>query len=194
MAYLNAIAGNRDQLPTRLHTASPDLQLAGALYLHLNNPVINAKDLHNTDLTTFKLRQHQYKGLLLNDPELLRQLDKNLDQQPLLYPLKKGGGQPTGANPKALLVTPDQLTWLRDRNKQLIIGAGNDILAGKVALRPYRLLEGQNWKTGLDFTDFSDIYQFDNMLDQQNYRRLDPHLAEDEFKQLGQDDQEGENK
>lgn len=193
LAYLNAIAGNRDQLPTRLHAASPNLQLAGALYLHLNNPVINAKDIHNTDLTTFRLRQHQYKGLLLNDPELLRQLDKNLDKQPLLYPLKKGGGQPTGTNPKALLVTPDQLTWLRDRNKQLIIGAGNDILAGKVALRPYRLLEGQHWKTGLDFTDFSDIYQFDNMLDQQNYRQLDPHLAEDEFKQLGRDDQEGEN-
>lgn len=194
LAYLNAIAGNRDQLPTRLHAASPDLQLAGALYLHLNNPVINAKDLRNTDLTTFKLRQHQYKGLLLNDPDLLRQLDKNLDKHPLLYPLRKGGGQPTGANPQALLVTPDQLNWLRDRNKQLIIGAGNDILAGKVGLQPYRLLDGQHWRTGLDFTDYSDIYQFDNMLDQQNYRQLDPHLAEDEFRQLGEDDQEGGNK
>ena len=91
-------------------------------------------------------------------------------------------------------MTPDQLNWLQNRNKELIINAGNNIIAGNVSLKPYRLLEGSNWRTGLDFTDFSDIYQFDNMLDQQNYRQLDPRLAKDEFDQLGGDDEKGGDK
>ena len=191
MAYLNAISSNRHQLPARLNPTAGDLQLAGALYLHLSNPVINAAKLKpGTDLDTVRMQQHQYKGLLLNDPALLKQLDKNLDQQKsLLYPLRERGDKILG-NKDALLVTPDQLAWLQNRNKQLIIGAGNDIVAGKVALKPYRLLTGSNWQTGLDYTDFGDIYQFDNMLDQQNYRQLDPRLAQDEFDQLAADDEE----
>ena len=191
LAYLNAISSNRHQLPARLNPTAGDLQLAGALYLHLSNPVINAAKLKpGTDLDTVRMQQHQYKGLLLNDPALLKQLDKNLDQQKsLLYPLRERGDKILG-NKDALLVTPDQLAWLQDRNKQLIIGAGNDIVAGKVALKPYRLLTGSNWQTGLDYTDFGDIYQFDNMLDQQNYRQLDPRLAQDEFDQLAADDEE----
>lgn len=191
LAYLNAISSNRHQLPARLNPTAGDLQLAGALYLHLSNPVINAAKLKpGTDLDTVRMQQHQYKGLLLNDPALLKQLDKNLDQQKsLLYPLRERGDKILG-NKDALLVTPDQLAWLQNRNKQLIIGAGNDIVAGKVALKPYRLLTGSNWQTGLDYTDFGDIYQFDNMLDQQNYRQLDPRLAQDEFDQLAADDEE----
>lgn len=192
LSYLNAIAANRDQLPQRLQTSRPDLQLAGALYLHLSNPLIKAASVKDdTDLTALRLQQHQYKGLLLDDPALLKQLDKNLANQSLVYPLKMNKDAAISAKKDALLVTPDQLTWLQNRNKQLIIDAGNDILAGRVALRPYRLLEGSKWKTGLDYTDFQDIYQFDNMLDQQNYRLLSARLAEEEFKQFNEDDEKG---
>lgn len=191
LAYLNAISSNRQQLTARLKPAATDLQLAGALYLHLSNPVINAAKLTAAhDLDETRMQQHQYKGLLLNDPTLLEQLDKNLDKRSaLLYPLRKRGDDIVG-NKDALLVTPGQLNWLQNRNKQLIIGAGNDIVAGKVALKPYRLLTGSSWQTGLDYTDFGDIYQFDNMLDQQNYRQLDPRQAQDAFDQLTADDDE----
>lgn len=192
LSYLNAIAANQGQLPQRLQTSRSDLQLAGALYLHLNNPLIRADKLApDTDLTTMKLQQHQYKGLLLNDPALLKQLDKNLDQQQaMVYPLKANKNDTISAKKDALLVTPAQLNWLQERNKQLIINAGNDIIAGKVALQPYRLLDGSKWKTGLDYTDYKDIYQFDNMLDQQNYRQLSARIAEEKFKQF--DDKGGE--
>lgn len=193
LAYLNAINGNRDQLPARLRTSANRLQLAGALYLHLSNPVISAADLKgHSDLATIQMQQHQYKGLLLNDPALLKQLDRNLAKQALVYPLKTQGDKIAG-KAGALLVTPDQLNWLQERNKQLIINAGNDIIAGKVALAPYRLITGNRRQTGLDFTDFSDIYQFDNMLDQQNYRQLDPHLAKDQFNQRGDENGKEDN-
>ena len=48
-------------------------------------------------------------------------------------------------------------------------------------LNPYRLNEGSKRLTGLDYSDFKDIYQFDNMLDQQRYRVLDPDKAKGDF-------------
>ena len=98
-----------------------------------------------------------------------------------MYPLKvtKKGG--ISAKKDVLLVTPDQLHWLQEWNKQLIIAAGDKILEGQVKLNPYRLIEGSKRSTGLDYSDFKDIYQFDNMLDQQRYRQLDPRKAKEDF-------------
>ena len=108
------------------------------------------------------------------------------DNQSVLYPLKvtKKGG--ISAKKDALLVTPDQLHWLQEWNKQLIIAAGDKILEGQVKLNPYRLIEGSKRSTGLDYSDFKDIYQFDNMLDQQRYRQLDPRKAKEDFDKINE--------
>lgn len=97
-----------------------------------------------------------------------------------MYPLKvtkKGGISAKGRAP----CYSDQLHWLQEWNKQLIIAAGDKILEGQVKLNPYRLIEGSKRSTGLDYSDFKDIYQFDNMLDQQRYRQLDPRKAKEDF-------------
>ncbi len=118
----------------------------------------------------------------MNEPAILYSIDHKLqDNQSVLYPLKvtKKGG--ISAKKDALLVTSDQLHWLQEWNKQLIIDAGDKILEGQVKLNPYRLIEGSKRATGLDYSDFKDIYQFDNMLDQQRYRQLDPQKAKEDF-------------
>ena len=77
-------------------------------------------------------------------------------------------------------------------NKNLVINAGNQILSGDLKLNPYRLLNGRSRRTGIDFSDFLDVFQFDNMLDQQNYRDLNPNLAKEAFENAIQDDEEDE--
>ena len=169
-------------------------RLAGALYLRLNNPTIKAAELKKSSLDDLKLKEHQYKGILLNDPQLLRELDKSLDKQAFLYPLKEYKNGKIKANKEALLVTPQQLDWLQNMNKELVINAGNQILSGDLKLNPYRLLTGSNRRTGLDYSDFLDVFQFDNMLDQQNYRDLNPNLAKEAFDNAVQDDDEEDKK
>jgi ATP-dependent helicase/nuclease subunit B len=184
LTYLNGLQANLRELD------SNDPQLAGALYLRLNNPTIKAADLHKGSLDELKLKEHQYKGILLNDPQLLKKLDNSLDRQSFLYPLKEYKNGNIKANKDALLVTPQQLEWLQEMNKQLIINAGNHILSGDLKLNPYRLLTGSMRRTGLDYSDYLDVFQFDNMLDQQNYRDLNPNLAQDAFNNVVTDDHE----
>ncbi|MBD5806153.1 PD-(D/E)XK nuclease family protein [Limosilactobacillus walteri] len=186
LTYLNGLQANLRELDTN------DPQLAGALYLRLNNPTIKAAQLKKDSLDDLRLKEHQYKGILLNDPKLLRELDKSLDKQAFLYPLKEFKNGKIKANKEALLVTPQQLQWLQEMNKNLVINAGNQILSGDLKLNPYRLLNGSSRRTGLDFSDFLDVFQFDNMLDQQNYRDLNPNLAKEAFENAIQDDEEDE--
>lgn len=176
LTYLNGLESNLQELD------EPTAKLAGALYLHLSNPKFDWKRNQHKDLDELQLGAHEYKGILLNEPAVLDSLDQKLqDNQSVLYPLKVTEKSGISAKKDALLVTPDQLQWLQDWNKQLIIDAGNKILEGQVKLNPYRLIEGSNRSTGLDYSDFKDIYQFDNMLDQQRYRQLDPDKAKADF-------------
>lgn len=188
LTYLNGLQANLAELETN------NSRLAGALYLRLNNPTIKAAELKKSSLDDLKLKEHQYKGILLNDPQLLRELDKSLDKQAFLYPLKEYKNGKIKANKEALLVTPQQLDWLQNMNKELVINAGNQILSGDLKLNPYRLLTGSNRRTGLDYSDFLDVFQFDNMLDQQNYRDLNPNLAKEAFDNVVQDDDEEDKK
>lgn len=54
------------------------------------------------------------------------------------------------------------------RNKQLIITAAQQIFSGNVALKPFR----RDQRTGLDYSDYLDIYHFDSLLDQDKYREI----------------------
>lgn len=188
LTYLNGLQANLKAIDTN------NPQLAGALYLRLSNPTIKAAELNKHPLDDLKLKEHQYKGILLNDPQLLKELDRSLDKQAFLYPLKEYKNGNIKANKEALLVTPRQLEWLQEMNKNLVINAGNQILSGDLKLNPYRLLNGSSRRTGLDFSDYLDVFQFDNMLDQQNYRDLNPNLAKEAFDNVSQEDDEEGNK
>lgn len=176
LTYLNGLERNLQELD------EADAKLAGALYLHLSNPKFDWKRNKNKSLEELQLTSHQYKGLLLNELDILNSLDEKLaDRQAVLYPLKVTKNK-ISAKKDALLVTPAQLQWLQEWTKNLIIGAGDQILAGNVKLNPFRLIEGSRRNTGLDYSEFKDIYQFDNMLDQANYRELDPKKPQEDLR------------
>lgn len=189
LTYLSGLQANLG----KLNLTHADL--AGALYLHLNNPTISATKLAKVSplhvkqrLTTLRLKAHQYKGILLNNPTLLNNLAQK-GKADLVYPLHKNLKPGKGA----LLVTPDQLKWLQDNNRRLIVAAGQAILSGQLKLNPYRLVDGSTRQTGLDYTDYLDIYQFDNMLDQGLYHVLDAQIAREKFDQAQHhDDGKGE--
>ena len=64
------------------------------------------------------------------------------------------------------LVDESQLAALLQRNQERIVNAATQIFAGDTSLRPYRL----DKRDGLQYSDYQDIYRFDPMLDQKNYR------------------------
>lgn len=193
LTYLNSLVQNR----STIDADDDEAQLAGALYLHLSNPSFKYDDAKKKGPVERELHAHQYKGILLNDPSLLKQLDHGIERKsPYLYPLSVSGGQKKKdnqqlkikANKNALLVNQQQLNWLMAHDRQLIVGAAQQILDGACALNPYREGQGSQRKTGLDYTDYGDVFCFDNVLDQNKYRELNADEAKQALDDAGKQD------
>ena len=73
-------------------------------------------------------------------------------------------------------------------DRQLIVGAAQQILDGACALNPYREGQGSQRKTGLDYTDYGDVFCFDNVLDQNKYRELNADEAKQALDDAGKQD------
>jgi len=171
LTYLDAVKKN---MPDLLTDVSPeDAELAGAVYLHLQNPILKAADVLGEDLEDALLKAEQYQGLLLDDPDLLTNLDTlfadpDFSGSSLLYRglrrTKKGAITSYGK----MLVNPGELRLLLNHTERLIKRAATEIFDGHVDLAPFR----QQSKTALQYSPYKSIMQFDPLLKENNYRDL----------------------
>lgn len=171
LAYLNS-------LQQHLAAINADAKIGGALYLHLKSPNYSYDDLQKGTLNEIELNNHLYHGVVMNDPQLLMEIDHGLSKgQKLLLDLstKKNKGENKDQQPYtfkkksgSLLVSPDELAELLRRNQQLLVNAATNIFAGDVALHPFH----RDKRTGLDYSDYLDIFRFDNMLDYHKYNYI----------------------
>ncbi|WP_251546009.1 PD-(D/E)XK nuclease family protein [Limosilactobacillus caecicola] len=167
LTYLNNLRANLD-------LANPDqpTAIAGALYLHLFNPHYSYSDVMKGSPEILELKRHEFKGLLLDNDDVLRQIDEGLlaeKPDPLILGVSYTKSKDLiKARKGSLLVNEQQLERLLSQNRQLIINATQQIFSGNVELRPFR----REQKTGLDYSDYLDIYHFDNLLDQDKYREI----------------------
>ncbi len=180
LSYLNSLS---HQLKLNQQTA----KIAGALYLHLQNPVFKWESLSGS-LASEELKSHRYRGVLLNDRQLLSDLDRGIDDfKPQLLSLRAFKNGNLKASSGMALVDEKQLAALLARNQERIVNAATQIFNGDTALRPYRL----DKQDGLQYSDYQDIYRFDPMLDQKHYR--DILLTErDVAEKLKQDQSQGD--
>lgn len=196
---IDAYVGNDLQMLAYLDVVQQNLsngRAAGAIYLHLSDPQYKETDLKK-NLTTVSLENHIYKGILLNQEAFLTSLDDGLTSKSpkgLVIDVNKLGKPKPGLNRSeqnnfqakagTSLVSFDQLEWLIKRNRWLIHQAASEILAGNVALLPVR----RGAHSGLEYSDYLDIYQFDQMLDR--YREIT--IDEDELIKKMQAELEGD--
>lgn len=179
LTYLNAVKLNWQQLG-----GTPDGQLGGALYMHINNPKINLADLQKADnqLENVQLLANEYQGILLAQPDLLENLDSHLQTQStsLLYPFKEGktGYKKTSGGH---LYTQENLALLMQRNLERIKNAATQIFSGADQLNPAKW---NQTTTALQYSPFKDIFQFDAMLPENNYHQLKSLSEKDVFNLL----------
>lgn len=167
LTYLNNLQANLDIADPKQKSV-----IAGALYLHLFNPTYRYQDVIKGSPEITELKHHQFKGILLDNDQVLRQIDEGLaaaKPDPLILGVSYTKSKDLIKQKKgSLLVTPTQMARLLEQNRQLIINATQQIFSGNVDLRPFR----RDQRTGLDYSDYLDIYHFDNLLDQRKYRDI----------------------
>lgn len=162
---------------------------AGILYFHVHHAMLAEEGRLQDDEIEEKLfKQYKMNGLIRAEEEVARLMDTTLDTgRSDIVPigLKKDGSFYAGSK-----IADDQsFQLLQQHMHQLIERAGIQITTGDVALNPYENSKGN----ACTFCDFKSVCQFDPILAENNFRRLQP-LKEDEIfnklqKQLNKQDE-----
>ncbi|KRM19610.1 atp-dependent deoxyribonuclease, subunit b [Ligilactobacillus hayakitensis DSM 18933 = JCM 14209] len=172
LTYLNALMENADLLLDEQSLVS-EPKPAGAVYMHLKNPVLKKKDIINKDIDDAMLKEYKYQGLILNETELLDNLDLTLDGSAFssIYPIRrKKDGSYSGD-----IITFDDLRLLMQHNKKLITDAAKLIYQGDVAMNP---VMWPDKRTALQYSPYKAIMQFDELLGNR-YHRISKHTNQE---------------
>lgn len=180
LTYLDAVKKNMPQLLDQADLSQQQAELAGAVYLHLQNPVLRAADVLDEDPLMALLKEEQYQGLLLDDPDLLSNLDSlfatpDYHGSSLLFRGLRRGVKGNYTSYSKMLVNPAELDLLLAHTEKLIKRAASEIFEGKVDLAPTR----EQSKTALQYSPYKSIMQFDPLLTENNYRDLAPLKKDD---------------
>ncbi len=143
---------------------------AGAFYMHVQNPVLSGSEkLTEETMEEDMLKAFKYDGILVKEEKLLDSLDKTIDLgvKSSVYPyeqLKKGNMK------SSRFVSEDELGWLIDNNQKKFIEAGENIFKGATKLNP--AFKGQT-RVACEYCPFRSVCQFDVMLKENNYHRIE---------------------
>ncbi|MDC7953662.1 PD-(D/E)XK nuclease family protein [Liquorilactobacillus mali] len=183
LTYLDTLMLNFDKIANNERTKP-----AGALYMHLFNPKLRAKDLLKQSKEELWLKANKYDGLIISDENLLQAMDEKLAEESngysSLYPFRKKKDGSFKASGRHQLVTLAELELLLRHNENLIKEAANKILSGELSLNP---VQWPNKRTALQFSPYKSIFQFDAMLPENHYRKLPKITPEEVIKILMED-------
>jgi ATP-dependent helicase/nuclease subunit B len=143
---------------------------AGVLYFHIHDPMINAKSfLPEDQLEEEIFKRFKMKGLLLEDEEAVRLMDQTLEtghSKIVAAAIKKNGEFYSSSS----VASEDEFLALRNHVKHVFKKAGTEIISGVIDIAPFKLKD----KTPCTFCPFKAVCQFDQSLEENDYRLLTP--------------------
>ncbi|MDD3225097.1 MAG: helicase-exonuclease AddAB subunit AddB [Clostridium sp.] len=165
--------------------------LPGAiLYFKIDDPIIRSNE--NLDEDQLKLeimKNFKMKGLLLDDPHVIKEMDKQMNGASYIIPasLKKDGN--LGANSST--ATKHQFELLREHVKNIVTRDCEKMLMGDISISPCKNKD----LVPCEYCLFSSICSFDSSFDDNNYRMIFDRSDKEVFNMLSDkyDKEEGEN-
>lgn len=150
---------------------------AGVLYFHVHNPIINAKTMLTVDEIDKEIfKQFKMRGLLLADEQVVKLMDTSLesgDSQIVSAGIRKDGS----LSKRSKVAAEEQLEAMRHYVRNLYVKSGNAIMRGTTDISPYKLKK----RTACTFCAFKAVCQFDQLIESNEYRILQPKKDEDVF-------------
>lgn len=164
--------GLRLQLLTYLLVASKaykDCLPAGVLYYFLKNPNVSDKIKLDADEICKKINGLlKMPGWVLANSQVIRLLDQTIDgySEFLKVALKKD--DTFYSNCLSYVKEPEEFQLLLCHVEKKLVDTAREIMEGNIAISPYAL----DKRTPCGFCQYSAVCQFDNLLPENQYRRL----------------------
>lgn len=147
-----------------------DATPAGILYFHVHHAMLAEEGRLQEDEIEDKIfKQYKMNGLVRAEEEVARLMDTTLDSgRSDIVPigLKKDGSFYAGSK----IADAQSFELLQQHMHRLIEQAGIQMTTGEVTLNPYENSQGN----ACTFCDFKSVCQFDPILAENNFRRLQP--------------------
>ena len=144
---------------------------AGVLYFHVHNPVVKSKGMLSLD----KIDEEIYKsfkmnGLVLDQTNVIKMMDTSLD----IDTSSKSDVIPAGFKKDGSLLAASKVASREDFSllnhhvRKVYQESGNRMVDGDVGITPYKMKE----KTPCTFCSFKSVCQFDQSLEENQFRNL----------------------
>ncbi|MGG1676627.1 helicase-exonuclease AddAB subunit AddB [Neobacillus sp. NRS-1170] len=171
LTYLDIVMTHSKELVEM--QASP----AGVLYFHVHNPFINTTKMLTIDeIENQILKKFKMNGLMLSDEKVIRLMDQTLesgDSQIIAAGIKKDGN----LSKKSKVASLNEFNNLKEHVRKLYQKTGNAIIDGEIGITPYKLKD----KTPCTFCAYKSVCQFDESIENNQYRILTPYSKEEVF-------------
>jgi ATP-dependent helicase/nuclease subunit B len=169
LTYLDIVLTNSKQF------VGQEAKPAGVLYFHVHNPMINSKKILTMDQIEKEIfKSFKMKGLVLGDSDIVRLMDQTLDtgnSDIISAGIKKDGS----LSSRSKAATGEDFHYMRQHVRKLYEASGNRIISGETDIAPYKLKD----RTPCQFCSFRSVCQFDQSLEENEYRVLPSAKPED---------------
>ncbi len=146
---------------------------AGVFYFHIDNPIIEYKvGMSQEDIEKERSKRFKLSGLLLDDVEIAKALEDEVEGEVIPASLKKNGEFSATSS----VASQEQFNLLREHIVDTIRDLGKEILNGKVSALPYQL----DNKQPCEYCKYLSICQFDVNQKDNAYEKLEK-LKKDEI-------------
>lgn len=148
---------------------------AGVLYFHVHNPMLNAKKIMTMeDIENELFKKFKMNGLILGEENAVRLMDYSLEagSTSQIVPAKVNKDGSFAKHSK--IASKKEFKEISDYLHHLYVKTGNAITEGNVAISPYKLKD----RTPCTFCRFKSLCQFDESMEENQYRLLIPRSKE----------------
>ena len=157
------------------HLVDGEVKPGGVLYFPVRDPLIIAPGpLSETEVEEKILKELKMQGYLLEDPEVVKLMDKEIAGYSDLLPVaisKKGQFYKNIQN----VWTDEEFADLCSYVQNLLLEISTEIMSGEVAIQPYRY----KGKEPCTYCSYPAVCGFDPLLPGHSYRLLQPREAEE---------------
>jgi ATP-dependent helicase/nuclease subunit B len=152
---------------------------AGVLYFHVHDPVHSSKKLLTLDEIEKELfKKFKMKGYILEDEDVVQLMDESIDGHSDIIPVatKKDGNFRKGSS----VLNKEQFEDVRSYVRSMIGSIGSDIMGGNIDIAPYEIQR----RTPCTYCSFKSVCQFDQSLEENNFRALKNIKDEEVFERM----------
>ncbi|XXM73935.1 helicase-exonuclease AddAB subunit AddB [Lysinibacillus sphaericus] len=174
LTYLDIVLSHSKQF------VGKEAKPAGVLYFHVHNPMINSKKILSLDQIENEIfKSFKMKGLVLGDSDIIRLMDRTLEtgnSDIISAGIKKDGT----LSSRSKAAANEDFHYMRKHVRKVYEDAGNQIVTGAVGITPYKLKD----RTPCQFCSYRPVCQFDQALEENEYRVLRAAKADDLLEKL----------